>query len=62
MMKELFEKWFCKHTWKLDYNNRTTVYDETCRNPSKDIPIRYENTRIYICEKCGKIKKLRFNT
>lgn len=54
ILKQLLEKWACKHKWKVHYNG--AVYN-TNDSPSKgDLPIRREQT--LICESCGKIKKI----
>lgn len=45
----LFKKWACCHEWKQ--KERITIVRE------RDIPIGYKY--IFICKKCGKIKKFR---
>lgn len=45
----LFKKWACCHEW--EQKTRITVVNET----DKVIAYKY----IFICKKCGKIKKLR---
>lgn len=41
---------FCKHNYKLEA--KTLVYSEYNDFPTKTI-------RIYICQKCGKVKKIK---
>lgn len=48
-MRRLFEKWSCKHKWKL-------VKEITY----KDGELKTDITQLYLCEHCGKFKKIKF--
>ncbi len=50
-MKSLFEKWFCKHKWKLI---KEIDYVENRGETPKYKKI------LYCCENCGKFKNIRF--
>lgn len=49
-IKQLFEKWACKHTWAI--HNKTDIWS----SPKGLYPIQARQT--LICTKCGKIKKI----
>lgn len=51
ILNKILEKFLCKHDWGLF--EHIEVYDEFTR----DIPSY--NTFIFICKKCGKIKKVK---
>lgn len=62
-MKQLFEKWFCKHVWKAHHRRETKIeYFDTKDNYNwYKIPLHKSIiTEILICEKCGKIKKITY--
>lgn len=51
MIKELIEKWTCKHDWKEPY--QVNLY-RSKNGKTK----RCKSMIIYVCKKCGKIKKI----
>jgi hypothetical protein len=54
-MKKLFEKWFCLHKWFTYKDIKVDVIDE-----NNNIIGKY-SIIILICEKCGKITKIKSN-
>lgn len=50
LLKKLLNKWACCHVW-VEYK-KTRVYEDDCK-----IPAYYEY--LLICNKCGKIKKVK---
>lgn len=50
MIKKIFEKWFCKHKWKVHYTM------EIYNSGGSPIPSKVRQT--IICENCGKIKQI----
>ena len=51
ILNKILEKWLCKHDWELF--KHIEVFDEF----SNDIACAHKY--IFICKKCGKIKKIR---
>ena len=49
-IKNLFNKLLCLHSWKLEQKHNVYAYEDD-KFPT------YEK-RLYICEKCGKFKKV----
>ncbi len=47
---------FCNHNYKLDYEQKTNIYEDMFK--SSKIPKRIIVTRLYLCNKCGNIKKI----
>jgi hypothetical protein len=52
-IKEIFEKWSCKHSWKVHYESRVLVKDFAGQMYG-----RY-TVQTLICKNCGKIKKIK---
>ncbi len=55
MIKEILEKWSCKHQWELIAKN--IVYEDDDKEENGDYPIRV--IRLLDCKLCGKLKKIR---
>lgn len=45
---QIIDKWGCHHKWKLEVETKVLLND-----------YGYYYRRIYICEKCGKFKKIK---
>ena len=55
IIKQLFEKWACKHKWETYY--RSEIFGTSARTGWRsENPIRIDDT--LICQICGKIKKI----
>ena len=50
-LKQIFNKWFCVHDWKL--YNRTNVYNKYSSNK-----LPYAIIDTLQCKKCGKFKQI----
>lgn len=50
LIKQLFAKWTCLHRWELRHTT------ETYATPDATLPVSIR--RLYICEKCGKMREI----
>ena len=49
-LKNLLDKWSCKHDWKMHHQNNIFVGSDSERP--------YEVRQTLICNHCGKVKKI----
>ena len=50
-IKQILEKWGCKHKWRIHHNSKIFL-----RGEINQFPIQVKQT--LICEICGKIKQI----
>lgn len=63
-MNRIFEKWFCKHKWKIHFTKEVTI--ETFKENL--FSAKFDSTgvkrtfirEVLICTECGKIKTIEY--